>query len=143
MNPSPRATAVRLLIWCLLFGWAVWKMRSSDDVATGASMALSPEVRVLERPSDVPVPTASSNPTGPPAFVDPEALQTGLEAAASAAKACGVHGTVLVVTVGGSGLQRVELQGQVPDAEAACLGRAVWQGRWPAGAGEMEAQIEL
>lgn len=141
MIPSPRATAVRLVIWCLLFGWAVWKMRSSDDVATGASMALSPEVRMLERPLDVPVSTASlPGATGP---IDPEALQTALAAAANAAKTCGAHGAVLVVTVGVSGLQHVELRGQVPDAEAACLGRAVWQGRWPAGTSEMEAQIEL
>lgn len=143
MIPSPRATAVRLVIWCLVLGWAVWKMRSSEEVATGASMALSPEVRVLERPSDVSAPTESASLPGPPAFVDPEALQRGLEAAANAAKACGAHGAVLVVTVGGSGLQHVELRGQVPDAEAACLGRAVWQGRWPAGTSEMEAQIEL
>lgn len=139
MIPSPRATAVRLVIWCLLLGWAVWKMRSNDDVATGASMALSPEVRMLERPLDVPA-APSAVATG---LIDPEALQTGLEAAADAAKACGAHGAVLVVTVGGSGLQHVELRGQVPDAEAACLGRAVWQGRWPAGTSEMEAQIEL
>lgn len=139
MIPTPRATAVRLVIWSVLLGWAVWKMRSSDEVATGASMALSPEVRMLERPLDVPA-APSAVATG---FIDPEALQTGLEAAADAAKACGAHGAVLVVTVGGSGLQHVELRGQVPDAEAACLGRAVWQGRWPAGTSEMEAQIEL
>lgn len=114
MNPSPRATAVRLVIWCLLFGWAVWKMRSNADVAAGANMALAPAMRVLERPTDVPVDSRDAG----DAVIDPEALQSGLQIAAKAAKACGAHGAVLTVTVGRAGLLRAELRGQVPDDAA-------------------------
>lgn len=127
--------ALRLLLWCAIFGWAVYKIRTSADVAAGSELALAPDLRVLERPADV----AARAVPGP--LIDPEALARGLDAVRQAGPGCGAHGVELAVEVGPEGLTRATLTGQVPDDAAACLTRAVWSQEWPAGPGQMESAV--
>lgn len=137
MDLSPRAMALRLVLWCAVFGWAVYKIRTSGDVAAGSQMALAPDLRVLERPADV----AARSVAGP--ILDPEGLSRGLEAARQAGAACGARGVELDVEVGPEGLTRATLVGQVADDAAACLTRAVWAQAWPAGPGQMESSVRF
>ncbi len=128
--------ALRLLLWCGLFGWAVYKIRSDDDVAAGAQMSMAADERVLERPSTVPTSPAAAGP-----MIDPEALAISLEAMRNAGASCGAKGVALRVRVGPEGLQSAVLQGKVGDEAASCLTRAVWAQSWPAGPGEMESSV--
>lgn len=129
--------ALRLVLWCAVFGWAVYKIRTSGDVAAGSEMALAPDLRVLERPADV-APRAVPGP-----LIDPEALTRGLDAARQAGAGCGARGVELDVEVGPEGLTRATLHGQVADEAAACLTRAVWGQLWPAGPGQMESSVRF
>lgn len=145
MNPSPKATAFRLVLWCVLLAWAAWKIKTSKEGATIPDATDAPPAvaeRVLQRPDAEPgAPAATAGPTS--ALIDPEALQEGLEHAADEGRACGVRGGVLTVTVGPGGLARATLRGDIADGPASCLARAVWAGAWPAGVGEMEAEVEI
>jgi len=136
VNLSPRAMALRLLLWCGLFGWAVYKIRSDDSVAAGAQMSMAADERVLERPESAAPPDVTTG-----AMIDPEALAAGLYAMRNAGIACGAKGVELRVRVGPEGLQSAVLKGKVGDEAAACLTRAVWTQRWPAGPGEMESSV--
>jgi hypothetical protein len=101
---TPRATALRIVVWLAVLGWAVWIMR--QPVAT----------RVLSRPEVVPAPSASSDLAGALALV--------------VAAACPVPpGTRLTVQVGAAGLIQASVDPPVPDAT--CLTRAVWGTAWP------------
>lgn len=140
MNPTPKQTAFRLVLWCAVLGWAAWKIKTSKEaVPPTADVAPTSAERVLARPAGSTEPSDA----GAAGVIDPEALQRGLERAAGEAHACGVHDAVLTVTVGPAGLSRASLRGDVADAAAACLATAVWGGAWPAGAGEMQAELAL
>lgn len=140
MNPNPKATAFRLVLWCVVLAWAAWKIKTSKEAAVAVDVPAVSAERVLDRPAGAPV----AGPAGVgSAVIDPEALQRGLERAAGEARACGVHDAVLIVAVGPGGLSRASLRGQVADSAADCLARAVWLGAWPAGVGEMEAETAL
>ena len=143
MNFSPRAMALRLLLWCSLFGWAVYKIRSDDDVAAGAQMSMAPDERVLERPLSAAVPAAAMGGAAMGGMIDPEALTEGLEAVRKDGLRCGAKGVELRVRVGPKGLQSAVLKGNVGDEAAACLTRAVWEQTWPAGPGEMESAVSF
>jgi hypothetical protein len=141
--------ALRLLLWCSLFGWAVYKIRSDDNVAAGAQMSMAPDERVLERPLSAAITPVAVTPAAvvPAAalgvMIDPEALSARLEAARKAGIGCGAKGVELRVRVGPEGLQSAVLKGNVGDEAAACLTRAVWERAWPAGPGEMESAVSF
>lgn len=143
MNFSPRAMALRLLLWCSLFGWAVYKIRSDDDVAAGAQMSMAPDERILERPLSAAVPAAALGGAALGEIIDPEALTVGLEAVRKDGLRCGAKGVELRVRLGPEGLQSAVLKGNVGDEAAACLTRAVWEQTWPAGPGEMEGAVSF
>lgn len=140
MNPTPKQTALRLVLWCALLGWAAWKIRTSKEAVTAADAAPTSAERVLARPAGDAAPIGAESSLG---MIDPEALQRGLVRAAGEARACGVRDAVLTVTVGPGGLSRAALRGDVADSAADCLARAVWALAWPAGTGEMEAETAL
>jgi len=140
VNPNPKATAFRLVLWCVMLAWAAWKIKTSKEAAIEVEVPVVSAERVLARPAGAQAVERVGSSSG---VIDPEALQRGLDRAVGEARACGVHDAVLTVAVGPGGLSRASLRGQIEDGAVDCLARAVWLGAWPAGLGEMEAGTAL
>lgn len=135
MNLTPRQLAVRLALWCVLLGWAVWKLRGE-----AGDTALAPRVRPLARPSDIP---AHATPAPIPPVVDPLLLLDALSSARAAADACAVRGAILAVRVGPGGLESADLEGQITDDAATCYAAKVWGLVWPAGLEPTTTSLEI
>lgn len=122
---SPRQLAIRVFIWGGVLTWAVWELRSMDDV----------EVDLLAVSESTPLPRPAS--VSPPGDGDWMAL---LEEVRAGAGGCGLSGNYrLKIRIGGSGLAAASLVGPSPDpAVLACLGTLVWSRPWPAATVEVE-----
>ncbi|MFZ5479901.1 MAG: hypothetical protein ACOZNI_24265 [Myxococcota bacterium] len=126
----PKELAWRLIVWSLVFGWAVWKMRDlkMEDVAP-------PPVGAV----DVTLVSREPAKGAAPAVVDVEAATRAMDAAIAGARACGAGGTI-AVRLDAGGLAEAHLRGT---GDVACVTRAVTEQAWPATAQGFEMERGL
>jgi hypothetical protein len=126
----PKELAWRLVVWTLLFGWAVWKMRdlAVDDVAP-----------TIVQPVDVVLIERAPMTGDAPAVVDVEAAARAMDAAAEAARACGAGG-ILAIRLDAGGLAEAHLRGA---GDVDCVRAAVTAPAWPATAQGFEMERPL
>ncbi len=133
MKLPPVALAFRLTLWCAVLCWAIWKMRATEQPI--APMG----ARILARPAEIAAPT----PRPDPMFIDPVAMQAGLERLAIDGRACGVLTGRIEVQLGPEGLVQARVHGTHPERALDCLARAAWSAPWPAGPGELTGEAAL
>lgn len=122
MGVSPRALAIRLVLWSLLFISAVYQLRKFEASQIFVAPPPPTAVSVFDAPGQ---PRADA-----PDVVDPAAAMAALAEVTRAAGACGARGT-LSVRLGAAGLEGATFLGALGDE--ACVRKAVGGGAWPAG----------
>lgn len=133
MGVSPRALAIRLVLWSVLFIWAVYKLHQFE-----ASQIFVPPPPAV--PTVLVASGGAPDPAAPP-LVDPEAALAALGEATRALHGCGSSGT-LTVRLGASGVEYAALLGTLGDE--ACAKRAITTVAWPKGAAgfELDGRVE-
>lgn len=136
MHISPRYIAFRLVLLCLLIGWAWWRYMPGDEPAP------EPVEKAASTERDLILPALPA-PAEVPPTVDGLALFTAVGEAKAKTATCGATGVTLTLKIGPTGLAGARIEGEAGETAAACVRDALTTIAWPAARQPAEASVEL